>query len=105
MERHKSQKQHDDDLAKRRIKRKAKKEVERKQDKTFWTWFIAIVVCVCVVGALFVKAHSRSAADKRVKDELDQNGGAKGKPTDRRIGQEPVLVQVGLVSVCAARCR
>src|ERR1700761_9090123 len=79
MECHKSQKQHDDDLAKRRIKRKAKKEVERKQDKTFWTWFIAIVVCVCVVGALVVKVHSRSAAHKRIKDELDQNGGAKGK--------------------------
>jgi hypothetical protein len=63
MDANKTQKQHDE-LARRQVKRKAKKELERKQDKTFWTWFIAIVVCVCVVGALVVKTHSRSAVRK-----------------------------------------
>ena len=64
MELDKTQKQHDDELARRRIKRKAKNERERKRNKTFWIWFIAIVLCISVVGAVVVRTHSRSAVHK-----------------------------------------
>jgi hypothetical protein len=57
----KAQKQHENELARQRTKRKVTKELKRKQDKTFWIWFIAIVVCAAIAVALVLKTHRRSA--------------------------------------------